>query len=226
MRFYRTLIPEGALVFDIGAHVGSRTRSLLANGARCVAVEPQPAFVQLLKLIFNNNKRVSLVTKAVGRQKGQADLHVSSRHPTVTTLSNDWLSRVAPTSGFEAVDWDQTVTVELTTLDALVAEYGLPEFCKIDVEGMEAEILAGLSVPVPIVAIEYIPATIDIALACIDRLEELGSYEYNLSQGEIHVFKFSEWIDPSTLANELRRIAATENKSGDLYARLKAREQS
>lgn len=219
-RFYKELVPKGALVFDIGAHVGSRTRSLLANGARCVAVEPQPKFVQLLQRLFANNDRVSLVNSAVGSTPGTAELHVSSRHPTVSTLSGDWIKRVNTSSGFEAVNWDQKVSVPVTTLDQLIAEHGLPEFCKIDVEGMEAEILQGLSVAIPIVAIEYIPATIDIALACITRLEALGSYEYNLSSGESHSMQFANWISADDVNTELNRIASSGSKSGDLYARL------
>lgn len=219
-RLYRSLVPEGALVFDIGAHVGSRTRSLLANGAYCVAVEPQPVFADLLQRLFMNNARVSLVTNAVGREHGEAELYVSSRHPTVSSLSADWVTRVSASSGFEAVDWDRRVTVAVTTLDSLIAEHGLPTFCKIDVEGMEAEILAGLSVAIPIVALEYIPATIDIALACIERLEALGDYRYNLSSGETHTMKYSDWVDAAGLKTELQRIAATSVESGDLYARL------
>ena len=218
-RFYRELIPEGSLVFDVGAHVGSRTRSLLANGAHCVAIEPQPKFATLLQRIFKNNSRVTLVTDAVGRQPGKAELHVSSRHPTVSTLSSDWVSRVGKTSGFETVSWDQTVSVKVTTLDALIEQYGKPVFCKIDVEGMEAEILAGLSSAIPIVAVEYIPATIDIALNCIDRLEALGGYQYNLSQGESHTMQFDSWLDEKAMRAELKRIADNDITSGDLYAR-------
>lgn len=219
-RFYHSLVPEGSLVFDIGAHVGSRTRTLLANGAHCIAIEPQPAFAELLRRLFGKNDRVTLVTEAVGRQRGEAELHVSSRHPTVSSLSADWVTRVATTSGFEEVDWDQRVTVNVTTLDALIAEHGLPVFCKIDVEGMEAEILAGLSEAIPIVAVEYIPATIDIALACIERLEALGDYQYNLSSGETHTLQFTDWVDATALTGELQRIASRGVESGDLYARL------
>lgn len=225
-RFYRALIPEGALVFDVGAHVGSRTRSLLANGAHCVAIEPQPVFAQLLRRLFANHQHVTLVTDAVGREPGEAQLHVSSRHPTVSTLSSEWLNRVSSTGGFEEVSWDQKVTVAVTTLDALIAEHGLPEFCKIDVEGMEAEILAGLSVPIPIVAVEYIPATIDIALACIQRLESLGNYQYNLSAGETHTLHYQDWVDTATVTDELQRIASSGVKSGDLYARLTGKPHS
>ncbi len=219
-RFYKDLVPEDSLVFDIGAHVGSRTRSLLANGARCVAVEPQPKFAQLLHRLFANNDRVSLVNSAVGSTPGTAELHVSSRHPTVSTLSGDWIKRVDNSRGFETVNWDQKVSVPVTTLDVLIEKHGLPEFCKIDVEGMEAEILQGLSVAIPIVAIEYIPATIDIALACVTRLEALGTYEYNLSSGESHSMKFANWISASSVNDELQRIASSNTQSGDLYARL------
>lgn len=224
-RFYQELIDENSLVFDIGAHVGSRTKSLLINAAHCVAVEPQPAFVELLQRMFINDSRVSLVTDAVGREQGEAKLYVSSRHPTVSTLSGDWLSRVAPTSGFEAVKWDREVTVKVTTLDLLIAQYGIPSFCKIDVEGMEAEILAGLSTPIPIVAVEYIPATIDIAIACVDRMAQLEQYEFNLSPGETHHMLFSEWVSADTLKNELQRIVVNKGKSGDLYARIRIEPQ-
>ena len=207
-------------MFDIGAHVGSRTRSLLANGAHCVAIEPQPAFTRLLERLFANNAHVTLVSDAVGREPGKARLHVSSRHPTVSTLSADWVSRVGDTVGFETVNWDQQVTVNVTTLDALIGEHGLPIFCKIDVEGMEAEILGGLSVAIPIVAVEYIPATIDIALACVDRLEMLGNYEYNLSAGETHIMQYPEWINASDMRKALQEIASHDITSGDLYARL------
>ncbi len=219
-RFYKELVPEDTLVFDIGAHVGSRTRSLLANGARCVAVEPQPKFSQLLARLFANNDRVSLVNSAVGSAPGTAELHVSSRHPTVSTLSGDWIKRVDKSHGFEAVNWDHKISVPVTTLDQLIEQYGLPEFCKIDVEGMEAEILQGLSVAIPIVAIEYIPATIDIALACVTRLEALGIYEYNLSSGESHSMNLANWISADAINKELERIASTGTQSGDLYARL------
>ena len=224
--FYRNLVPANSLVFDVGAHVGSRTRSLLANGAHCVAIEPQPRFAELLRRMFTTNNKVSLVHDAVGRAPGEAELHISSRHPTVTTLSADWVSRVASTSGFESVDWDKTVTVNVTTLDALIAEYGLPAFCKIDVEGMEAEILAGLNTAIPIVAVEYIPATIDIALACVERLQALGDYQYNLSAGETHTMQYAQWVTASAITAELQRIASAEVKSGDLYARLIQEQQT
>ena len=45
----------------------------------------------------------------------------------------------------------------MTTLDTLVAEYGEPAFCKIDVEGFEVEALKGLSRPLRALSFEYGP---------------------------------------------------------------------
>lgn len=218
-RFYRTLLADGALAFDVGAHAGSRTRALLDAGARCVALEPQPAFAALLARGFAREPRVLLDARAVGRAPGTARLRVSSRHPTVSTLSADMVGRVGASAGFEHVRWDREVRVDVTTLDALIAIHGLPDFCKIDVEGHEAEILAGLGRAVPLVAVEYLPAALDVAHACIERLAGLGEYRFNLCRGESRRFGHDRWLDAGRVHAALDEAAAG-GASGDLYARL------
>lgn len=220
-RFHGRLLDEGALAFDIGAHVGSRTRALLDAGvARCVALEPQPAFAELLARDFAHAPRVTLDARAVGRAPGTARLHVSSLHPTVSTLSTDMVERVGDSPGFEHVRWDREVEVEVTTLDALIDAHGLPDFCKIDVEGHEAEILAGLSTAVPLVSVEYLPAALPVAHACIERLDALGDYRFNLCRGESRRFLHAGWLERDAIEAALDEAAA-DGTSGDLYARLR-----
>ena len=184
--FYRGIVGPGDLAFDIGAHVGNRTRALVAAGARVVALEPQALFHAFLARDLP--AEVTLLRQAAGAAPGQGALAVSRLHPTVSSLAPGFAARMATAPGFSRVRWDAAEPVEITTLDALIAAHGLPRFVKIDVEGFEPEVLAGLSAAPPWVAFEYLPATLDAALACVDRLATLGPYAFSLVPGETLTF--------------------------------------
>jgi len=215
--FYRQFVRPGDLVFDIGAHVGNRLRVLRQLGARCVAVEPQPLFADFLERFYGRDEQVVLVREAIGSQVGEATLHISRRTPTVTTLSAGWMAAVQQADSFADVRWEESVNVPVTTLDALIARYGLPDFCKIDVEGSELAVLEGLSIPLPLLSFEYIPATQQMALACIDRLQALGDYRYNWSVGEEQRLASEVWLGAAKITAWLQGAGINE-KSGDLYA--------
>lgn len=215
-RFYADLVAKDELAFDIGAHVGNRSRALARIGARVVTLEPQPLFSDFLARTLPAS--VVLRREAVASTPGRMTLRVSSRHPTVSTLSPAFIDAVAATRGFERVRWDGAVDVPVTTLDLLIAEHGLPRFAKIDVEGMEADILAGLSVPIPVVAVEYVPAALAVALASIDLLSALGDYRFNRVVGEEQRFA-GEWTTAAAMRETLARLAP-DARSGDIYAVL------
>jgi hypothetical protein len=122
-------------------------------------------------------------------------------------------------SQFQGIDWDSTVEVSVTTLDDLICEYGLPRFCKIDVEGYELEALQGLTYPIPALSLEYNPAVPEIALDCISRLVALGDYELNWTVREMPRFQSQAWLDPDSMGAVLRQLPL-EARTGDVYARL------
>ena len=220
-RLYRDLVGAGELAVDIGAHVGNRTRALRRLGARVLAVEPQPQFAALLRRQFAGDPAVTVLAAAVGAAPGGATLFASRRTPTVATLSRGWIERVQRTPGFANVDWQDAAEVPVTTLDALIAQHGIPRFCKIDVEGFEAEVLAGLSRPLPALSLEYLPAAIDVARQALERLSALGTYRCNVTIGESWRWLWPAWHDVASTTRWLAERRA-EERSGDVWARLES----
>jgi len=221
-RFYRRFVPLGGLAFDVGAHAGNRAAAFRQLGARVVAVEPQPDFVQLLYHRFGGDPGVVVRAQALGREAGQARLLTSLRTPTVSTLSADFARRAGADPSFRGVRWGEGLWVPVETLDALVARHGQPDFVKIDVEGFEYEVLLGLSRPVPALSFEFLPVVRDVALACIDRLETLagpGCYRYSVSLGERLRLLQPEGESAEALRAWLRALPP-QGPSGDVHAWL------
>jgi len=210
------------LVFDVGAHVGDRTAAFAALGARVVALEPQPHVRSLLLRLVGRNDRVTVRPEAVGQAAGRATLAISRRSPTVSTLAQEWKHSVASTNpSFENVAWEDSVEVSVTTMDALIERYGMPRFCKIDVEGHEADVLLGLNQPVPALSVEFVAGSLHIAMACVDRLSALGSYGFNAALGESRRYALPQWVDGPAMSQWLHAGAGGAS-SGDLYARLES----
>jgi FkbM family methyltransferase len=218
-RLYDHFVRPGDLVFDVGAHVGNHTRCLARLGARVVTIEPQADLAAWLRFQFRNEPSVTVLDCALAAEPGTARMYASPRNPTVTTLSQGWIQEVGQAESFARVSWQEAAEVPTTTLDAVIARYGLPRFCKIDVEGFEAETLRGLSQPLPALSFEFVPAAHEIAIAALRLLERLAVYRYNLSLGEAHRLLWPEWRDAGAVSAWLRAGAA-RGRSGDIYARL------
>lgn len=218
-RIYAPFIQPGDLCFDVGAHLGDRIRAWLKLGARVVALEPHPGMMNWLQRWYGKRENVVLLEQAVSSQPGTADLWISRLTPSISTISQEWLTAVRQNRRFAGSHWEEQIPVPVTTLDALIAQHGKPAFCKIDVEGAELDVLRGLSQPLPALSFEYIPAVVETALNCIDRLSQLGDYEYNWRVSEFPRLRSSAWLRPQEMAAQLQHMPRDGN-SGDVYARL------
>jgi FkbM family methyltransferase len=216
-RLYARFIAADDLVFDIGAHVGDRIGSFRRLGARVVAVEPQPALHRTLQLLYGRDPQISLVPAAIGRAAGTAELKINPANPTISTLSDAFIAASRDAAGWQGEAWPRSVNVPLTTLDALIAAHGRPAFIKLDVEGFEAEALAGLSRAVPALSFEFTTIQRPLALACLERCTALGYTEFNAALGESQAL--DAWRDVRAMADWLTGLPHDAN-SGDVYARL------
>lgn len=214
---YRRFVQPGDLVFDIGSHVGDRIAGFRRLGARVVAVEPQPLCMRALHGLYDGDDQVSLVEAACGSSTGTTTLYVNSANPTVSTNSAGFLAAADGSQGWEDQVWDQEITVRTTTLDELVQRFGVPAFVKIDVEGYEDAVLAGLSSPVPALSFEFTTIQRDVARRCLDRAEALGLRRFDLSLGETMEWTFGRWAGAEEMAAHVLALPHEAN-AGDIYA--------
>lgn len=218
-RLHARFVRPGDLVFDVGSHVGDRIASFRRLGCRVVAVEPQPPLARLLRLIYGRDRQVAIEAVAVGAAAGRVTLRVNRANPTVSTASAAFIRAADGAAGWEGQTWDAEVEVPLTTLDALVARHGRPAFVKIDVEGFEADALAGLSQPVPALSFEFTTIQRDVALAALGRVAELGPYRFAAALGESQELVVGGWRDAPAMAAWIAALPQAAN-SGDVYAAL------
>ena len=222
-RFLRTLFRPGDLVFDVGANDGGVSEWYAALGARVVSVEPQPACALAARPRLQKYPAITWVGMAVGAACGEADLWIASEGSPISSMAADWIDAVRDSRRFEGHDWQQRITVPVTTLDALIERYGRPVYCKIDVEGYEQQVLEGLTAPIPWVSFEYTPENRGHATACVRRLAELGDARFNVMIHHSWTYQWESWLDA---AEAIRRLESPDDRlsgGGDVYCRTSQR---
>lgn len=208
---YREFIRPGDLCFDIGANRGLKSEALLSLGGRVVAVEPLPGCIEELRERLGHYRTFQCVQQAVGAACGTTTIHIADTD-VLSSVRPDWF-------GMEG-RWKASVPVQMTTLDALIEAYGVPRFCKIDVEGLELDVLQGLHVPIAHLSFEFhlSDELTQLAIKCLERLKELGPYRANLTRQEPPEL-VAEWMAADAFIAFFKKTIATDPAFdyGDIY---------
>ncbi|ABK43218.1 methyltransferase FkbM family [Magnetococcus marinus MC-1] len=203
----------GDIVFDIGAHIGDKAAWFAQRGLEVVCVEPQPEMVKQLTERFQNTPNVSIKGVGLGSKRGLLQMSIASKTPTLSTFAPHWKA-----GRFVNCEWDSSTNVEIILLDDLVNEFGVPRYCKIDVEGYEREVIKGLSQRIGIISYEFTNEYMDHALDVLQSLIKIGYTKFNLSLGEQDHFYFPRWLTYYELASTLHASRQNVNLWGDVYA--------
>lgn len=132
------LVPEGGVVVEVGANIGSITVPLASRGV-VIAFEPSPANYELLSenAEQNDTKHVVIpVQLALGRSVGEVGI-TSSR--TGDVLFNSGETKVVPIRR----DGEGQSRVQQTTLDEFFSSRSRLDLLKVDVEGSELDVIVG-----------------------------------------------------------------------------------
>jgi FkbM family methyltransferase len=141
--FLQSLDFRGKVVYDIGAFQGILTLFFARRAATVVAYEPQPGSYQraLENVRLNGLHNVVLVNRAVGNQETVMSLVCDPRMLGAAT-GDPGIGTQIKNSLPDAV----TLVVPVVCLDQDIERSGLPvpDFVKIDIEGMELCALEGM----------------------------------------------------------------------------------
>lgn len=215
-KFYRQFIKPGALCFDIGASVGLFSETFLDLGAKVIAVEPIDENFKRLNERLKVYPHFHTIQAAVSAVSGTSQIYKTS----LLDLSTLDESFVKFNEEQFQTKWKDTQAVSLITLDELIKRFGLPAFCKIDVECHEKEVLSGLTSRIPVISFEYLFPFKNKALDCIDRISELSpNTVYNYSLYEFFELENEEWLDKPSFASCLKKLSQT-HWTGDIFCKL------
>jgi FkbM family methyltransferase len=168
--FFARNVRPGMTVVDVGANFGYYTILLgdsVGASGRVIAVEPVPSTASLLDRsvqLNGHSGRTQIVRAALGRDaSGEAHLIIPAGEPKNATV----VPHKEP----------GTITVPTTNLDTLAEGLDRLDLVKIDAEGAEVNILAGMEKTIarlkPAVLLEFNAARYPDGRAFLDQLKKL-----------------------------------------------------
>jgi FkbM family methyltransferase len=214
--FYADIVRPGDLCFDVGAHLGNRTRVLASLGCRVVAVEPHPYLAKYLRDKFAGNRNVSIEENAVAAAAGVVTLYYRPHNLTISSLNLDWPATLTGQTS-ASTSFREGVTVAAVTLGDLIAKHGAPNYLKLDIEGADVEVLKTLTEPLDAVSFEHVPRLDTHTTEAIAILEKLARYRFNYFPRETHRFRLARAVTGAEL-DEILGEPAARRWSSDVFA--------
>lgn len=179
----KKFLNKNSVVFDIGANVGALTLQMakIAESGKVIAIEPGPTtcrrLIENLKLNPGLSKRVTVINIGVSDRSGK--LYWTE------DMNNRGNANLLGNNGIE---------VEVQTIDKIVDEQEIKQldFIKIDVEGMEYEVINGglnsIQLFWPVIYYETLEPFreirgFDLFGSIFELLNSIGYKHFYLSQG-------------------------------------------
>ena len=180
------------LLFDIGANRGDATVAGLNKGFdKIVAVEAAPRVFKELAGRFLYTSGVVCIKAAVAETANQQVEFYEAEEDGLSTLYKEWLtSEEMPYNGKPY----RTIKVTTTSIDQLVVDFGKPDLIKVDVEGAEWGVFAGMSWNYGPITFEWTINTLDEHGDQLTFFLSLGYKEFAPQFIVNHLEEPTEWF--------------------------------
>jgi len=181
------------LVFDVGANIGQYAKLLreLGYSGRIVSFEPLSSAYSQLKAVSKKEPLWEIAPQtAIGNQEGEIIINIAGNSQSSSALPMlDAHLESAPESAYSGSE-----TVKLSRLDTIAKDYIKSEtksiFLKIDVQGLEKQVIEGATAILPLVKgikleLSLVPLYEGQVLfkEMIDIIEKLGYELYGIEPG-------------------------------------------
>lgn len=134
---------SGDVFYDIGANVGFFSliaARMVGSSGKVYAFEPVPTNAAVVRrnARLNNLQNITVYEKAVSSSPGKGEL-LLAEHPGGAMLATAGATMNSASRG--------AITVDLVSIDEMIAQKALtpPSLVKVDVEGVELDVLRGMS---------------------------------------------------------------------------------
>jgi FkbM family methyltransferase len=198
------------LIYDVGMHNGDDTAYYLHRGYRVVAVEADPHLVAICQRRFEGEigaGRLVILNCAIGPTPGSAKFWLCLDKPEW----NSFVKSSASRRGYRS----QEIDVCVRSFGSVLAEHGMPQYLKIDIEGYDIYCLRDLDST-------HLPRYLSLELGHIDELlavRQLGYDRFKLVvQGRHRALQdetrnLSGWINRHVESRAWTRTAARKLSS-------------
>ena len=216
LAFYSHLFNHRRLriIVDVGANVGDKAAVFAQLADRVICIEPDPRALAALRTRFRKCPRIHILAQAMGATSGRFDLLRQADASAYNSLSSKHAQ-------LHQIDEARRVSVDVRTVDSVIAKYGVPDFLKVDVEGFETEVFAGLTQSIPLLCFEAnLPEFQEETLTVIGRLQSIQPYyRFNaVTNDNSRTWAFPTWETADGIRNH---VLSTRQGSMDIYATAK-----
>ncbi|TRZ51193.1 MAG: FkbM family methyltransferase [Dehalococcoidia bacterium] len=144
-KFLAGLDLSGQTVYDIGGYEGAFTiffARAVGKKGRVITFEPHPQNINKIRenIRLNRFYNVGVWQVGLGKRRGKATLAFHRSELATASLQEDIKAKILQEKGAEAIQ------IEIDSLDSQITANKLPkpDFIKIDVEGLEMDVLLGM----------------------------------------------------------------------------------